>query len=360
MPPTLLILGCGGFIGSHLVDRILSATSWKVIGVDVQNGRIARFLDNPKFTYVNLDVYDSAAVRTLVGKADIVLSLVALCNPSLYTTVPLRVIEVNFLRPYELVQMCADMGKRLVHFSTCEVYGRTIAGFDEQQSDDPARYVLNEDTTPLIMGPISAQRWSYASAKQLLERVIYAFGQEKDLDYTVIRPFNFIGPRMDFIPGVDGEGVPRVLACFMDALLFHKPLMLVDGGLNRRSFTYIDDAVDAIMAIISRPEQARKQIFNIGNPANEVSIAQLASMMVRIYKELRPEFAECEFEIKAVSSRKFYGDGYEDSDRRVPDMAKVRTLLSWEPKVDLETALHKTIADYIAHYAALAECRKAG
>jgi UDP-apiose/xylose synthase len=358
-PPTLLLLGCGGFIGSHLLDRILSATSWHVIGVDIQSSKIASFLSHQRFTYVNLNVYDSDAVREQVAKCDVVISLVALCNPSLYNTIPLQVIDINFLRPYELASMCTEMGKWLIHFSTCEVYGKTIASFESEDTGDPSKTVLTEDSSPMILGPISAQRWSYACAKQLLERAIYALGFEKGLDYTIVRPFNFIGPRMDFIPGVDGEGVPRVLACFMDALLFHKPLQLVDGGVNRRAFTHIDDAVDAMMRMIDRPEAAKKQIFNIGNPANELSIAELARKMIAIYKEIRPELSHCEFEIKSVSGREFYGEGYEDSDRRVPDITKARMLLGWEPGIGLDEGLRTTIASYVEQYSEAAKCKKA-
>jgi UDP-apiose/xylose synthase len=175
--------------------------------------------------------------------------------------------------------------------------------------------VFSEDTTPLVLGPVRAQRWCYASAKQLLERTLYAYGFEHGLRYTIVRPFNFIGPRMDFVPGVDGEGIPRVLACFMGALMKHEPLKLVDGGRSMRVFTHIDDAVDGVMAILDRPGQAQGQIFNLGNPQNEISIADLAETMIGLYRELRPESAEEEFGIETVSGDEFYGEGYEDCDR---------------------------------------------
>jgi UDP-apiose/xylose synthase len=280
-----------------------------------------------------------------------VISLVALCNPSLYNTVPLSVIEANFVRPYELASMCAALGKWLIHFSTSEVYGRTVAGYGAGYSGDTSLYVLSEDRSPMLLGPVHAQRWSYACAKQLLERAIYAFAFEKGLAFTILRPFNFIGPRMDYIPGIDGEGVPRVLACFMDALLFHKPLQLVNGGLSRRCFTYIDDAIDAVIAVLERPGAAKGQIFNIGNPRNEISMADLAHTMIRIYKEIRPEVASCEFETKSVRAEDFYGEGYEDSDRRMPDIGKARELLGWEPRIGLDRMFKLTVASYIEHYA---------
>lgn len=346
------ILGCSGFIGSHLIDRLLECGKYEVIGIDIVSEKIEHILKHPLFTFDKISVYDSEKIGKWVGKCDTVISLAALCNPAQYNTIPLDVIDINFTKPLEVVYRCEAAGKRLIHFSTSEVYGKTIQGIVKDELKNPdnlSHYILSEDSTPLIMGSISAQRWSYASAKQLLERVIYAYGDEKNLKYTIIRPFNFIGPRMDYIPGIDGEGIPRVLACFMDALLFDKPLKLVDGGKNRRTFTAINDAIEAVIKIIEQPEAAKNQIFNIGNPDNEVNIAELADMMITLYKKLYPERRK-NYEIIAVSSDKFYGKGYEDCDRRVPDISKAQKLLGWQPKIDLEAALKYTMISYVNYY----------
>jgi UDP-apiose/xylose synthase len=243
--------------------------------------------------------------------------------------------------------MTAKAGARLVYFSTSEVYGRTAASL-AGRSDDAESCLLREDQSPFILGPVQAQRWSYACAKQLIERVIYASGREQGLNYTIVRPFNFIGPRMDFIPGIDGEGIPRVLACFLGALIEGKPLRLVDGGRNRRCFTWINDAMDACMRILERPEAAKNQVFNIGNPANETTIAGLADLMIRLWQRLVPGAGPCASE--EISAQDFYGPGYEDSDRRLPDISKAVRLLGWEPKTGLETALEVTIKAYIDRY----------
>jgi UDP-apiose/xylose synthase len=213
--------------------------------------------------------------------------------------------------------------------------------------------VQNETATPLLLGPVHAQRWCYAAAKQLLERAIVAYGFELGLDYTIVRPFNFIGPDMDFIPGIDGEGVPRVLACFMDALLHKKPLRLVDGGNHRRCFTAIDDAIDALVGVLRNPLPCRRKIFNIGNPANETSIAELATRMIAIYREL----FSCagggdDYRVETVSALEFYGEGYEDSDRRVPDISAITAALGWRPRIALDDALRGAIAGFIETYGA--------
>jgi UDP-apiose/xylose synthase len=352
--PSLCILGCGGFIGSHLLDRLLKDGTYSVAGIDIASSKIAHHLPDGRFAFECIDVHDSESVRPCIEQADAVISLVALCNPSLYNKVPIEVIDINFTRQIELVKMCTELGKWLIHFSTSEVYGRTAgslaAAAGHGGAVPPELFEMNEDTTPMVLGPVAAQRWTYASAKQLTERLIYAYGAEKGLAYTIVRPFNFIGPRMDYLPGIDGEGVPRVLACFMEALIRGTPLYLVDGGKSRRVFTYIGDAVDAVVKMLEKPENARDRIFNIGHPGNETSIAGLASKMVGLYRELVPGARGRPVEIKTIASKEFYGEGYEDSDRRMPDISKARLLLGWEPQTDLETALRNTMAWYVGHY----------
>jgi UDP-apiose/xylose synthase len=215
---------------------------------------------------------------------------------------------------------------------------------------DERDFLLQEDSSPLIYGPVTAQRWSYACAKQLIERVCVAYGHERGLRYTIVRPFNFIGPRMDYIPGVDGEGVPRVIACFMDSLMRNKPLQLVDGGRNRRCFTYIDDVMDAMEAMLGNAEKATGEIFNIGHPSNETTIADLAQEMIALYTQLDPAAANRMYTTETIEGTEFYGEGYEDSDRRVPDISKAQRLLGWTPKTGLTDTLRKTISAYIEQY----------
>lgn len=344
------ILGCAGFIGSHLVERLLSEKNYLVNGCDIVSKKIEHLLDNHLFHFEKIDIHEDLKVATFINKCDIVVSLVAICNPAQYNTIPLEVININFTKPMHFVSLCAQLHKRLIYFSTSEVYGKTVQGISRgylRKPRDKRHYLLSEDTTPLILGPVSAQRWSYACAKQLIERVIYAYGQKGMFDYTIIRPFNFIGPRMDYIPSIDGEGIPRVIACFMDALLFKKPLQLVDGGTSRRAFTAVDDAMEAIVRIIENPEKVKNQIFNIGNPNNEVTIEELAKLMVSCFIRAYPE--RFNSRILSVSSKEFYGEGYDDSDRRVPDISKAKKLLHWLPKIKLQTAIEQTMKSYVAY-----------
>ncbi|MBN1601458.1 MAG: bifunctional UDP-4-keto-pentose/UDP-xylose synthase [Chitinispirillaceae bacterium] len=348
----IVIPGCGGFIGSHILRRLLTKTEFFVTGIDRSSSRITDLLGHSRLNFIEADIYsDSENLRNIISTSSVVISLAALCNPSLYTSIPVEVIESNFVKPYQLIQLCSENNVWLIHFSTCEVYGKTKAALFSDGSCNGLRDsgAFNEDTSQMIVGPVSAQRWCYAVAKQLYERALFAWGSENRLKYTIIRPFNFIGPDMDYIPGIDGEGTPRVLACFMKALLTKTPLKLVDGGMSRRSFTYIDDAVDAIVAVLKHPDASRNQIFNIGNPANELSIKELAHLMISIYKDLYGA-GENGLTVENVSSREFYGAGYEDCDRRIPDISNALRQLGWHPETNLEIALRKTVQAYVNKY----------
>jgi len=355
----LAIIGCGGFIGSHLLDRLLRDESVYITGWDPEVRKIAQHLNNPRLvlhrTTINKpEVYD--VLCQTIDWADTVINLAAICNPAEYNTNPLGVIHANFIDVYKLVELCTEQGKWLISFSTSEVYGRTLSSYlPDNCYEDPELYELSEDESPLIMGPVSNQRWSYACAKQLLERFIYASHHERGLPFTIVRPFNFFGPRMDYIPGRDGEGVPRVLACFMRALMDGLPLQLVDGGSQRRTIVSIHDAMDALLLMLAKPSQAQNQFFNIGNRNNEVTIAELAELMRACYAEITGDPRYHEHPVEVVSSDAFYGKGYEDCDRRMPRLDRAGELLGWKPQIPLRQILLETMAHYHYQYAASIE-----
>ena len=339
------VLGAGGFLGSHLVPALLRDPGNQVEAVDINldklpadqagGGRVRR-------TLARID--KPGLLEDLVDRCDVIISLTALCNPALYNTQPLEVIDASYTDLVPLVRLCTARQRWLVHFSTCEVYGR--AALDGHGK--PTR-LMNEEESALWTGPIHKERWTYACAKQLLERVIYGSGHHHGLPYTIIRPFNVIGPRMDFVPGVDGEGVPRVLANFMSALMRGEDLLLVDGGQRRRSFIYVDDFIDGVSRILARPEQCHGQIFNLGNPANDTSIAELAALLAAAYRGQTPGAVPPR--LREVSAQELYGEGYDDCDQRLPDISKARTRLGFAPAVPLADMLPPIITDYVARYA---------
>ena len=350
----LLIVGCGGFVGSHLLDKLLPDSSVRIVGWDPDDHKIAHHLGRPNFSLYKQTLHDPTMLDRFCEEmvdADAIINLAALCNPAQYNTKPLSVIHSSFINSYRIVEACSAQRKRLIHFSTSEVYGRTIASYlPDNDYSNTDLYELREDETPLIMGPISNQRWTYACAKQLLERFIYAHHKEHGLTFTIVRPLNFFGPRMDFIPGRDGEGVPRVLACFMTALLDGEPMQLVDGGTAKRTIISIHDAIRAVILMLQQPERAANQIFNIGNRKNEVTIGELANLMRHTYAKITGNPAYKNHPIEAVSGEEFYGEGYEDCDRRMPNLDKAERLLGWIPQISLDEALTETVTHYYEAY----------
>src|SRR5262249_2400298 len=178
-----------------------------------------------------------------------------------------------------IVKQAAHYGKRVVFASTSEVYG---------MSPDPE---FDEENSNLVYGPIRKQRWIYSCSKQLLDRVIWAYGQSEGLKSTRFRPINSIGPPLDDIDSPK-EGSSRVLTQFLHNILYGEPIKLVDGGTQRRSFTYISDGIDCLMKILeNKGGAADGGIFNIGNPANDLSVAELAQRLIATVAA-HPEFCE--------------------------------------------------------------------
>ncbi len=343
--PTIALLGCGGFIGSHFLDAFLPDPDVRIEGWDWTPAKILGHLQRPNFRFHAGDIYAQADLDDILSKCDVVVSLAAICNPSQYNTKALDVIDSNFIQARTIADRCARLGKWLIQFSTSEVYGQTLAHWTGAGDASPALYEMDEEETPLLLGPVTRQRWSYACAKQLLERWVYALHAEKGLDFTIIRPFNFLGPRMDFLPGREGEGLPRVLACFTSALLDKKPLPLVDGGTARRTFLAVEEAVQALRLMIESPGLAQNRIFNLGHPGNETTIRGLAELMRRTAADITGDRAYLDLPLTDVSALEFYGEGYADSDRRMPRIDKALHLLGWEPKMGLPEILRRTLED---------------
>ena len=346
----VLLLGGGGFIGSHTTAKLLRDTKHELVVYDLYDDKLEDSLGHPRLTYINGDIrYDDERLERLVKDADLVVDLIAYANPSLYVTMPLEVYRLNFTENLKIVEYCVKHHKRLVQFSTCEVYGKTVVPILNNRLPDPENPVyaiFQEDTTPMILGPVNKHRWIYSCAKQLLERVLHAHGLESELNYTIIRPFNFIGPRIDYLPS-EQDGVPRVFAQFVDALIKGSPMKLVNGGNQRRTYTHIDDAVACVVRIIENPRGVcDREIFNIGSPENEVTIRELALKMRDIYKSRWWDGVHPLSSLVEVSGDEFYGEGYDDSDRRIPDITKAKRLLGWSPKYGVDATVERSMESW--------------
>jgi len=334
----VLILGVDGFIGCSLASTILRlCPTWEIYGIDLSSNKLGSLVDSPRFHFIRGDItIEKEWVEAQVKHCDVVLPLVAIANPAQYVTHPLRVFELDFEANLEIVRHCVKYNKRLVFPSTSEIYGMSADG------------VLDEESSPLTYGPINKQRWIYAASKQLLDRVIFAYGVRDNLNYTLFRPFNFIGPNLDNINSPK-EGSSRVFTQFLSNIMYRRPIRLVDGGAQKRSFTYIDDGIQALLTIIENKDGcASQRIFNLGNPLNCVSVAEFAKIIIKVSKEfsqLRERANEAK--IIDVTAEEYYGKYYQDIQVRVPAIAAAAKYLGWNPKTNLRDAVYNTIEHYV-------------
>ena len=332
----ILILGVNGFIGHHLSNKIIAGTDWEIYGMDMQTERIGDLLDERRFHFFEGDItINREWIEYHVKKCDVLLPLVAIATPATYVREPLRVFELDFEANLPIVRAAVRHRKRLVFPSTSEVYGMcTDAEFDPERSD-------------LVLGPINKPRWIYSCAKQLMDRVIHAYGQQDGLDYTLFRPFNWIGAGLDSI-NTAKEGSSRVITQFLGHIVRGEPIQLVDGGTQKRTFTYIDDGIAALMKIIdNRGGIATRKIYNIGNPANDYSVRELARMMLDLAAQY-PEYRESAAAVSIVetTAAEYYGGGYQDVQSRVPKIDNTRADLDWTPKVGMDEALRRIFDAY--------------
>ncbi|ACX87157.1 NAD-dependent epimerase/dehydratase [Pectobacterium parmentieri WPP163] len=331
----VLILGVNGFIGNHLTERLLRDDRYEIYGLDISSDAIARFLDDPRFHFVEGDIsIHNEWIEYHIKKCDVILPLVAIATPIEYTRNPLRVFELDFEENLKIVRDCVRYNKRIVFPSTSEVYGMC----DDKEFD--------EDTSRLIVGPINKQRWIYSVSKQLLDRVIWAYGAKNNLRFTLFRPFNWMGPRLDTLDAAR-IGSSRAITQLILNLVEGSPIKLVDGGEQKRCFTDIHDGIEALFRIIeNRNGQCDGRIINIGNPHNEASIRELGDMLLTSFNAhpLRDRFPPFAGFID-VESSSYYGKGYQDVAHRTPSIRNAKRLLEWEPTVKMEQTVAETL-DY--------------
>ncbi|WP_369324561.1 bifunctional UDP-4-amino-4-deoxy-L-arabinose formyltransferase/UDP-glucuronic acid oxidase ArnA [Serratia marcescens] len=332
----VLILGVNGFIGNHLTERLLRDDRYDIYGLDIGSDAISRFLDNPRFHFVEGDIsIHSEWIEYHIKKCDVVLPLVAIATPIEYTRNPLRVFELDFEENLKIVRDCVKYNKRIIFPSTSEVYGMC----DDKEFD--------EDHSRLIVGPINKQRWIYSVSKQLLDRVIWAYGAKEGLKFTLFRPFNWMGPRLDNLDAAR-IGSSRAITQLILNLVEGSPIKLMDGGAQKRCFTDINDGIEALFRIIeNRDGLCDGQIINIGNPTNEASIRELAEMLLESFnnhplRDRFPPFAG----FKDVESSSYYGKGYQDVEHRTPSIKNAHRLLGWQPTIEMK----QTVADTLDYF----------
>jgi nucleoside-diphosphate-sugar epimerase len=333
---TVLILGANGFIGSHLSEAILEKTNWNIIGFDQHDFNFKQLLTHDRVQFKQGSIFDEHDwIEQAIQQADVVLPLIAIANPALYVKQPLRVFELDFETNLVVVRLCVKYNKRVVFPSTSEVYGMCPdAEFDEYTSN-------------FVQGPIARPRWIYSCSKQLLDRIIAAYGEQQNLPYTLFRPFNFMGPRLDNLHHAE-EGSSRAFTQFVGNIMRGQPIHLVNGGAQRRCYIDVNDAIEAIVKIIENKNNcASQRIFNIGNPKNDISIRELAQLIIA--EMIRyPQFAEVASKTQLIDTAEseYFGAGYEDVQARVPSIAQAKQYLDWQPHTSVQEGIKKTLEYY--------------
>ncbi len=314
-----LVTGGAGFIGSHIVEALLSRGDKVWIVDDLSTGRfenIAHLEGNPGFNYVVDTIVDERVVSDLTAKVDVVFHLAAAVGVAYIIDNPLKSLETN-IRGTEIVLQAANEGKKMVViFSTSEIYGKA--------NSQPCR-----EDDDRVLGSTKITRWSYSASKAIDEFLALAYHREKKLPVIIVRCFNTCGPRQI---GQYGMVIPR----FVKQALLDHPITIYGDGKQTRCFCDVSDVVRAVLDLVEVPS-ANGEVFNLGSD-EETTIEELAGRI----KELTASASPIEY----VPYEKAYEEGFEDMRRRVPDLSKIREAIGYEPQVDLSSLLERVVADF--------------
>jgi UDP-glucose 4-epimerase len=310
-----LITGGAGFIGSHLAEALVLQGHEVTVLDDLSTGRLENLahLSPSGLRVVVNSVTNAAAVDPLVADVDVVFHLAAAVGVKLVCEAPIHTIHTNVNGTETVLAAANRYRRRVLVASTSEVYGKS--------HELPFR-----EDADLVLGPPDKTRWGYATSKLLDEFLALAYAREHDLPVTVVRLFNTVGPRQSSRYGM-------VLPNFVRWALANEPITIHGDGSQTRSFTWVGDVVWAMTALINEP-RAAGQVFNIGN-GEEISIRDLA----RRVRTLTNSSSELQF----VSYEQAFDRSFEDMSRRVPDISKLRRLVGYEPRVQLNGIIESVI-----------------
>ena len=302
----VLITGGAGFLDPHVSDAFI-ARGDEVFVLDTGAiGKVRHLLNNPRFHYVHDSIFNVELIDSLAAKVDLIYHLAAVVGVEHYVGDPYETLNVNVNGTQNILKAAYKYNKKVVFSSTSEVYGRNPK-VPWREDDDR------------VLGATTIDRWCYSTSKAVGEHFCFAY-HKLGLPVTVVRFFNVYGPRLDKVD------VGRLFTIFMGQLLRGVDLTVIGDGAQTRCFTYVTDAVAAIVAAGMKPE-ADGQAINIGIEV-ETTVLQFAKLMIELYGETKSK-------IKFVTQEEVYGNSYEDIPRRVPDTTKMKTLLGVTPKVSL-------------------------
>lgn len=314
MAKNILVTGGAGFIGSHLVRALLKRNKKVSILDDLSTGRIDNIEDikhNKKFTFIRGSITDETLLAKAVERCDLIYHLAATVGVKNVVQNPLETIIYDTIGTSLVLKYASSRSVKVILTSTSEVYGKSRT------------YPFCEDAD-VIIGPPDVNRWSYACSKLLDEFLAIGYYRERKLPIVIVRLFNIVGPRQ---VGRYGMVIPR----FFKSALTNKPMHIYGDGAQTRCFTYIDDAVN-ILIKLANCKKADGEVLNLGS-SNEISIRNLASMIKKITKSSSRIIFE--------PYQKYYGKNFQDINRRVPDITKLKKILGVIPKTGLDSILIK-------------------
>ncbi|MCK4427388.1 MAG: GDP-mannose 4,6-dehydratase [candidate division Zixibacteria bacterium] len=314
-----LITGGAGFIGSHLAERLLEKGDEVYVIDNFSTGRldnIQHLLSESGFHLTVGTILNEKTVEPLVQACDRIYHLAAAVGVRLIIERPVDTIETNILGTEIVLRLANKYKRKVLIASTSEVYGK-------------GNHVPFSEGDDRTYGPTIKSRWSYATSKAVDEFLALAYFHEKKLPVVIVRLFNTVGPRQT---GSYGMVVPSFV---QQALLAH-PITVYGDGEQTRSFTYVDDVVSALLQLMEHP-QATGEVFNVGN-SEEISINDLASLVKKMVGS--------ESQIVHIPYDEAFEKGFEDMQRRVPDITKVKKLIGFNPTVSLEESIKKIVEYY--------------
>lgn len=320
----ILVTGGAGYIGSNLVDRLLERGD-EVFTIDnLSTGKIANIqhrLGADRFHFLNDTILNDALLDRLASQVDVIYHLAALVGVKYVVADPLAAIKTNVTGTEAVLGAAFRYWKKVVLASSSEIYGKS-AKIPFQEEEDR------------VLGPTSVGRWSYSTSKAIDEHFAFAYAA-KGLPVATVRFFNSYGPRLD------EKGYGSVVANFIRQAIKGEPITVHGDGQQSRCFTYIDDTVQGTL-LAGEVKEGEGSVFNIGTE-KETTILELAKTIKRL--------TGSRSEIVFVPYREYYGEGFEDTRRRVPSISRAREVLGFVPQVQLEEGLARTIAWCRQHYA---------
>jgi len=316
-----LVTGGAGFIGSYLCEKLLEMGNAVLCVDQLYTGsleNIGHIRKNKNFEFIQENIMNYRALERLTAKCDIIFHLAAAVGVKLIVDDPVGTLTTN-VRGTEILLDLANYNKKKIFIaSTSEIYGKNYKkGLEE-----------NDDR---ILGSTNRLRWSYSTSKAVDEYLAFAYHQEKGLEFVIGRFFNTIGPRQT---GEYGMVVPR----FVKAALTNRPLTVYEDGSQVRTFTYVTDAVDAVIGLMDEGK-CIGEVFNIGS-TEPITILDLAKKII--------DLTGSSSEIQLTPYEKVYGSGFEDMKERIPNIDKIKRFINYQPKVSLEESLSNIIQFYKA------------